>query len=205
MGQSKRSKRLKRTPRVRGLTAVSGDIPWLHAPAGVPQSAKKAGRIVATTKWNGGQPWTVVVEPDRFIKVFRNDEETSKPAARPTMATTADQVWFGDGYWGAGPPDAYSFGNSVLLVKGRTCTVINEEAVQFKLKAGEQVQEFVSKIGNSVVPYGFIKTNKGFYTGFPGCDRGFLSSADAAGTSALDLQCVTRNKKLKDVGVDIIA
>lgn len=105
----------------------------------------------------------------------------------------ASSVWVGQGeYHNWDSLDADCFGNTALIVRGRTAWSVASDIRTFTLAARERVVEYVSSVGNSSVPYGFIRTSRGVYVleSF-NCDTGFLPTA--AVPPGADMSCVSRN------------
>lgn len=64
-----------------------------------------------------------------------------------------DQIWTGSG----------TYGNTMLLVRRRTCIYIGEEISKFKLKKGEYITNFRNFKGINDKIRGHIQTNLGYY------------------------------------------
>ena len=71
----------------------------------------------------------------------------------------ADEIWYVSELY----PNKNYFGNTVLIVIGKKCISISNRIFTFLLLPEENVIDYVSTVGNSSVPYGFITTDNGIY------------------------------------------
>lgn len=72
---------------------------------------------------------------------------------------TIINIWIGED-----PAKKYNKGNSLLLqIKQNEYIWIGWKIVKFKLNQNEKIEDYVSPIGNSDVPYPYIVTNKNVY------------------------------------------
>jgi len=81
------------------------------------------------------------------------------------------------------------------LIKGNACISVASGISSFTLKKNEYVIRYISTVGNSAVPYGYIQTNLGYYAlASFNCDTGFISSKYVKSEEGLNLSCWERNE-----------
>ena len=67
-----------------------------------------------------------------------------------------DTIWVGNGEYSNVHKEDF-LGNTILFVKKNECISIASEINSFILRKGEKVINYVSTVGNSGVPYGYIR------------------------------------------------
>jgi hypothetical protein len=120
---------------------------------------------------NGAQPFRVSIEGEKVVigdnSMFDMDGEfprEDKYLNFKIPVENVDEIWLGcgeyDDYYNPSPE---FFGNTVLLVVGQRCISVASEIIEFRLSEGEHVTRYISTVGNSAVPYGWIETTLGYY------------------------------------------
>lgn len=124
---------------------------------------------------NGCRPIAVKVDVPRetvkiFFRKYNDMKETARAFRKPAFIfEDVNQVFVGYGVLNYDLQyTPRTIGNAFLLVQEKnriqTCTYVGISVEQITLEKGEQVLRYVSKVGNSDVPYGYIVTTKGIYT-----------------------------------------
>ena len=128
--------------------------------------------ITTRTLDNGGRPYKIVIKPlatnDIKITISKDmnyeDFEKEPKFEKIMVIENADEIWYGSGcYDDELDPNKNYFGNTVLIVIGKKCISISNRIFTFLLLPEENVIDYVSTVGNSSVPYGFITTDNGIY------------------------------------------
>lgn len=143
----------------------------------------KLGFNVITRVWdNGGHPFHISIrrgeggKVDADILCVEEFEKKRRRFGKMYRMRGADSVWYGCGSY-AGPEKNYKeyMGNTMLIVRGRTCVSVASEVRQFTLRKDEEVTRYVSIVKNAGVPYGYIETTHGIYVldSF-NCSNGFI-------------------------------
>jgi len=144
------------------------------------------GKFSFTTLDNGAEPFRITVEKNNTgkLKVILSDNTFGKEYPREDkfkrfniLLDDVDTIWLGSGSYENyfDRSEEQYLGNTALLVKGNTCISVARDIEEFTLSDNERVTRYISSVGNSAVPYGWIETNLGYYAleSF-NCDTGFL-------------------------------
>jgi len=168
------------------------------------------GRIYFQVLDNGGEPFRVTLsqagrgdKAQLNVEIQDNYPLDDEYAVRPGLfaggslsLVDVDQVWLGSGYDGRvlDDPEA-TIGNTALIVKGNEVMWVGSSVSVFQLQKGERIVNFVSTVGNSAVPYGYIETNLNYY-GFYHftCADGMIAKADLPDAPE-DLDCWNESAK----------
>ncbi len=120
---------------------------------------------------NGGNPYRVFLRKgnnggfDAIILCIDDDRE--RELGKVVRINNVDAVWFGSGLYdnlNDTSQKCYT-GNTVLLIKGQTITIVSVNVTTFELNyPDEHVTRFVCTVGNSHIPSGWIETSHGIYT-----------------------------------------
>ena len=130
-----------------------------------------SGKNIETfTLDNGGKPFKIKVisQSDTYIYVNvsvdinYNKFEDIPRFVEVMCIEKADAIWYGSGSYNNEFEEKH-IGNTILITKGKTCISISNIICIFELKNDEHVVDYVSTVGNSCVPYGFITTTHGIY------------------------------------------
>jgi hypothetical protein len=138
----------------------------------------KKGRVVLETVDNAGSPFLVVVcindETKKLdVVIVCTDSYGTRKFGKSHVVCDADAVWVGCGVYDKKGPQFV--GNTVLIVHGKRMTSVSSNVYTFDLLHNDDdVVKYVSRVGNSSVPYGWIETNHGIYAtdGFNCLDDG---------------------------------
>lgn len=131
------------------------------------------GLVSFPTLDNGGQPFRISVKLQSNkiaskLKVQITDNTTKDGYPRKDSFLNFKMVFenVGQLWLGAGSYDDYYdtsakhyTGNTVLLVIGNKCISVSSSIIEFYLHDGEYITKYISTVGNSAVPYGWIETN----------------------------------------------
>ena len=136
----------------------------------VADEVKNRGFFVADIIDNCGVPYKVRIESAegkfmvlKDVNYDKDYPDNLKQKFKPLIsAQKADAIWLGGGLYDQDTQPT-CLGNTVLIVIGRTCISVARSISAFMLSKGDEVEDYVSTICNSGVPYGFIKTKKGIY------------------------------------------
>jgi hypothetical protein len=119
---------------------------------------------------NGAHPFKIRIDEKVTLSdntMLDNDGEFPREDKYANFSLLFDNIktiWLGcgeyDDYYNM---DSYFMGNTALLINGQTCISVASEIIEFKLSEGEKVTRYISTVGNSGVPYGWIETNLGYY------------------------------------------
>jgi len=145
------------------------------------------GEFSFTVLDNGGKPFRVIVKKNNTgkLKVKLTDNTVNSKYPRKDkfkafvkVIDDVDTIWLGSGTYNNyfNRSEEHYLGNTALLTKNNTCISVASYITEFNLSNGEYVTRYISSVGNSAVPYGWIETNYGYYAidSF-NCDTGFLS------------------------------
>ena len=174
--------------------AIHINVPGLAR--NIQQEVVHGGSFTFATLDNGNQPFRLTLFPF-FIKLGDNSHEKddtglSYPRTDRYTGFSIDIKRMSDIWIGTGTYDDESdlthcryFGSSALIVipsrrssKGALVLVISSDVSAFTLDPGESVVNFVSTVGNSAVPYGWIETTKGkYFVQSFNCTSGFIPSS----------------------------
>lgn len=115
---------------------------------------------------NGARPFRVCVSQKQILVFRRNPEiEDDKdiPEYYPTLVAKFDHpkhVWIGTDE----NDDPFFRGNSILVQMNKQEFIfIGHLIYKFEIGPGEKVLKYKSRVGNSDVPYPFVKTNENTY------------------------------------------
>jgi hypothetical protein len=121
---------------------------------------------------NGGKPFKVdiIKRRGRLDVTYCDNESDDDPRVDryvgfSTTIKDVDEVWIGCGTY----KNVYDMsfkhyiGNTAMVRKGLVCTSLASSVCEFKLDINERITRYVSTVGNSAVPYGWMQTNKGYY------------------------------------------
>lgn len=158
-------------------------------------SLRKNGKMQFKILDNGGEPFKVTLFKDGDKLNVTISDNTDKPVnpgddiyprkdkylGFSKTIENIDQIWVGCGSYDNVNDRSYPhyMGNTALIVKGKVCTSLASSISRFELAQNEHITRYVSTVGNSAVPYGWIETNKGYYalSSF-NCDTGYLNKSD---------------------------
>lgn len=144
---------------------------------------------------NGGRPFKVIVFPNGRVRVHVLPL-IGQRLGRRVLDVDATLVCVGQGTWERpSSTAAWCLGNTVLIVSARRVYSVASSICTFSLQPRERVVKFMSAVGNSDVPYGYLETSRGVYavSSF-NCDNGFLptSLVHSMGLTDLELSCMSR-------------
>ena len=151
----------------------------------IKREVSQRGYSTFRTLDNGGHPFRLKLYPDSIQLRDNSNEKDEDGEANPREdrftgfsvdIKRASEIWIGTG---AGPDVTdltypHYFGSSAIIVvpsmfrlskkpRGDLIIVVSSDVSVFSLTPGESVVRFVSTVGNSAVPYGWIETTKGKY------------------------------------------
>lgn len=152
-------------------------------------SLKLVGHFAFDVLRNGGHPFRVHIESVRnkglYVQVTKLIEtESGQTSYGQTLRfgplQEPDSLWFGSGSYDNVSDRTFTHfvGNTFAFQKKSEVIVVATLVESFNLKSGESIQRYVSTVGNSAVPYGYIQTNRGIYVleSF-NCATGFVKNA----------------------------
>ena len=115
------------------------------------QYAKRTKQV--TTLYNGERLFRVRFHGDSNVTASFNE-------LCIFAVNHVDEIWLGCGSVdNVLDMDPNFFGNAVLIRKGNFCWLIGTEIHVFTLKRNERIVKYVSTVGNSGVPAGYLETN----------------------------------------------
>lgn len=159
-----------------------------------------ADHLEHTVLDNGGKPYRVIVETapsaprELVVAIVCVTGDSGRKLGAVVRIDAPDAIWYGSGSYNKkqnvddmdGPRQHYT-GNTVLIVKGRTLTLAARHVSRFQLRGGERVTRYVSTVGNSAVPYGYIETTLGIHAvDDNNCQQGFLPWSEVPATLVRD-------------------
>lgn len=175
-------------------------------------SLRDKGQITFSVLDNGAHPFKVLLFKNGDKLNVTVSDNTDKPVGGEIYLRkdkylgfsktieNIDQIWIGCGaYDNVYDKSANHYiGNTALIVKDNVCTSIASVIYRFELSLDEHITKYVSTVGNSAVPYGWIQTNKGYYalTSF-NCLSGFLPNSEVDESKldgVFELGCWTKGK-----------
>lgn len=125
----------------------------------------RVGFVTLTTTDNGGRPFQVTVcenaDDGIDVVVLCKDAYAHQKFGKTLTLRGVDRVWVGCGEYGK-PGDSF-VGNTVLLTQGNKCTSVASAVLTFSIGKTDNIVRYVSTMGNSAVPYGWIETSKGLF------------------------------------------
>ena len=101
---------------------------------------------------NGGRPFKVNVSSNNMVAIYNNYEGIL------VLKDQFDEIYIGD------DDDINFIGNSIAYIKGNVCTfIMTDKVFRIYFEKDEKVLYYVSRVGNSDVPYPYLITNKYIY------------------------------------------
>jgi len=143
---------------------------------------------------NGADAFRVKILPkERKIIIINYDYFMRNLEIIDHFIENVDIIWIGCGSYEDVNDTSEDFftGNSALVIKGSTCTIIGSDVISFELLNNEKVIYYQSTVGNSGVPYGYVETNLRYIS--TSCDKRFIYKTDyKSEDSKLDLYCLNK-------------
>jgi hypothetical protein len=112
-----------------------------------------------TFSYNYEEPYGFVVESNKITMIHNNKKVLSREydAVMVGKSPKNKMTQFSGGH------GAKYNGNTLLGIKGSTVSYLSNQIYNFKLRNGEQIIAYMSPVGNNMVPYPYVITDKHIY------------------------------------------